>query len=151
MDNIIEIYKAQLSIEKEKLIEISEKIIPLEKERDRTEKNIEALKQLIGLNEETEQIIIKEKMIDNLSNKTPMKAYEELAKDYFKGGSFKEPKIRKVATEKGLEVSGKSISDSYSRQVIAKLTVNGIFEKIKKGTYRYRQKEEKGVEGFGLA
>ena len=39
MNNIIEIYKSQLIIEQERLLEISEKILPLEQEKATTEQN----------------------------------------------------------------------------------------------------------------
>ena len=150
MDNIIEIYKDQLLIEKERFLEISEKMAPLEQEKIRTEKNIKALEQLIGSNKETKQTIISEKE-GSLSNKIPMEAYKELGRDYFKSESFKEPKIRETATKEGLKVNGKPISGSYSRAVITRLIENGTFEKVTKGLYRYRQQEEKRTEEFGLS
>jgi hypothetical protein len=76
MENIIEIYKAQLLIEEERLLEISEKIAPLEKEKTWAEQNIKALKQLIGSKEEINKDIIQEKTIKSLNNKTPAEAYE---------------------------------------------------------------------------
>ena len=80
-----------------------------------------------------------------------MEAYKELGRDYFKGESFKEPKIRETATKEGLKVNDKPISGSYSRAVITRLIENGTFEKVTKGLYRYRQQEEKRIEEFGLS
>ena len=142
MDDIIEIYKDQLVKKQERFLEISEKIAPLEQEKNRTERHIKALEQLIGSNEEAEQLIIKEKTAGSLSTKTPTEAYKELGSDYFEGESFKEPKIREIATKEGLEVNNKPISDSYSRAVIARLISNGTFKKVRKGIYRYRQRQE---------
>ena len=154
MDNIVEIYKAQILIEQEKLLEISGKIAPLEQEKTRTERNIKALEQLIGSNEETIQVINEEIQLPkgSLSTKTPMEAYKELGRDYFQGKSFKDPDLREIATKEGLEVNGKPISPSYSRQTIGKLLGNGTFKKVKKGVYRFRQqKEESRVLGFGIS
>lgn len=136
MENFVEIYKQHLTIETEKLLKISEKLIPLQKERERTEKKIQALKQLIGSDEEIKKEISKGLMND----KTPIEAYEILARDHFKGESFKEPQIRKIATEQGFEVNGKPISSSYSRAIITKMLERGILEKIKKGVYCYKEK-----------
>ena len=140
MENFIEIYKQHLTIEKEKLFEISEKLIPLQKEKERTEKNIQALKQLIGSDEEIKKEIKKEISKGPMDDKTPMEAYEILAKDHFKGESFKEPQIRGFATEQGLEVNGKIISGSYSRGIISRMLEREILDKVKKGVYCYKEK-----------
>ena len=136
MENFVEIYKQHLTIETGKLLEISEKLIPLQKEKERTEKNIQALKQLIGSDEETKKEISKGPMND----KTPIEAYEILARDHFQSESFKEPQISKFATEQGLEVNGKPISGSYSRGILSRMLERGILEKIKKGVYCYKEK-----------
>lgn len=140
MENFLEIYKQHLTIETGKLLEISEKLIPLQKEKERTEKNIQALKQLIGSDEETKKETKKEISKGPMNDKTPIEAYEILARDHFQGKSFKEPQISKFATEQGLEVNGKPISGSYSRGIISRMLERGILEKIKKGVYCYKEK-----------
>ena len=109
MDNIINIYKEQLIIEQGKLHEISEKIVPLEQKKIRTEKKIKALELLIGS--------------------------EETAKEK----SFREKDIRELATEKGLRVRGELISGSYSRANIARLLEKGFLEKVAIGSYKYKK------------
>lgn len=138
MEDIIEIYKSQLEIKEKKLFEITEKIFPLQKEREGIEKDIQALKQLIGSNDKT----IPKTGEQSLGEKAPMEAYEELGRDYFKDNSFKEPNIRELATQKGLEVNGKPISGSYSRAIITRLIERGTFERVKSGVYRYHQQGE---------
>jgi len=135
MNDIIEIYKAQLLIEQGKLHEISEKIVPLEQKKIRTEKKIKALELLIGSEEET----IKPKPVSHLIGKSAIDVYKELAKDHFKEKSFKEKDIRELATEKGLRVRGELISGSYSRATIARLLEKGFLEKVALGLYKYKK------------
>ena len=139
MNNIIEIYKSQLIIEQERLLEISEKILPLEQEKARTEQNINSLEQLIGSKEKS----VKPESIGNLANKAPIEVYKELAKDYFKDKSFKDKDIREVANKEGLRVRDEFISGSYSRALLARLLEKGFLEKIGKGLYRYKQSVRK--------
>jgi len=139
MNNIIEIYKSQLIIEQERLLEISEKILPLEQEKARTEQNIKALEQLIGSKEES----VKPESIINLAGKPPIEAYKELAKDYFKDKSFKDKDIREVANKEGLRVRDEFISGSYSRALLARLLEKDFLKKAGKGLYRYKQSVRK--------
>jgi len=139
MNNIIEIYKSQLIIEQERLLEISEKILPLEQEKARTEQNIKALEQLIGSKEES----VKPESIINLAGKPPIEAYKELANDYFKDKSFKDKDIREVANKEGLRVRDEFISGSYSRALLARLLEKDFLEKVGKGLYRYKQSVRK--------
>ena len=134
MNDIIEIYKAQLIIEQGKLFEISEEIVPLEQKKIRTEKKIKALELLIG-SEET----AKPKPINHLTDKSAIDVYKELAKDHFKEKSFKEKDIREIASEKGLRVRGELIAGSYSRAIISRLLEKGFLEKVAIGSYKYKK------------
>ncbi len=58
---------------------------------------------------------------------------------YLAGKSFKEPDIRKLATEKGLRVNGKPIVDSYSRSIISRLYDQKFLRKVKRGLYRFKR------------
>ncbi len=139
MDNIIEIYKAQLEIKQKKLFEISEKIVPLEREKIKIEQDIKALEHLIGPREET----TKPESTDILTDKPAIEVYKELAENLFGNKSFKDKDIREVANKKGLRVRGELIAGSYSRGILARLVEKGFFEKVGKGSYRYKQSVRK--------
>lgn len=139
MDNIIQIYEEHLKIEQDKLMEILDKIVPLEKKRDLIQKNIEALEHLIRSNVESKSILQTGRFMD----KSASEAYKESAREHFKEKGFREREIREFVTKEGLRIKGKPIARAYGRTIIRDLLDKDFLERLDRGLFRVKTSRAK--------
>ena len=83
------------------------------------------------------------------TNKVARDAYEEIAKDHFKGKAFRERQVRDYANEEGLRVKGKPIYRDYSRTIIRGFLEKDIWEKVDRGLFRHKQPQQRELTHVG--
>ncbi|MBW1822454.1 MAG: hypothetical protein JRI92_11990 [Deltaproteobacteria bacterium] len=136
--DIKSVYKEQLELKENRANEIQEKITPLKQEMDDLNKEVDALKLLIGAEKKSK---ITPTIKGRLSDMNGMEAYKELSKNYFQDRPFRESEIRKVAIKEGLIIRRKIIGRNTSWGIIKGLYTDGFLVRVDKGVYRYKKPE----------
>jgi len=143
MDDMLSILRKRHAEYNEELSDVLKELGPLEKQKNDLEERMEAIQKLILLEEGATQHKeneheneIKDKPIgEPLSGKSGQEAYEILVTTAFRDKNFREPDIRKIATEKGLRINNKPITSSYSRAVIGRMIEQRTLKRVKKGLF----------------
>lgn len=137
--NDIETLERMLEEERVALARILKQILPLHHKKQEIQENIDALERLIAIKKRTsepDELQWEPIGLGHIIGKSPIEAYEIIAREHFGDRGFREKEIRKVAHEQGLRVGNKPISDSYSRTILLKLTNSGFLEKVERGLYK---------------